>query len=540
MKKKRKSAKIGRNDPCPCGSRRKYKKCHGAATTFAPGLSNQQDLNVGLRQKMAELEALQKQREKQQGLGRPIISTLHNDCRFVAVGNRLYYSKEWKTFHDFLPGYLANIFGADWGNAELKKDFHQRHPIVQWYELMCKYQQAAIKEPGKVHSVTGTGAYISYIGLSYNLYLLAHNAEVQEKLITRLKQPNQFAGAHYETYVAAAFIKAGFNIAFENETDGSRSHCEFTATYKETGKKFSVEAKARAPSKTNADVGEQLCKALRKEANHMRVVFIDINVPDDASRGEENVCLREVLDGLRRMETALKIHGEPAPKAYVFVTNHPYQYSLEGSNYRESFLAEGFKITEFKMGASFLSIREALKARDRHVEMFKLMESLRDHYEIPSTFEGEIPEFAFADPRTRLKIGQRYLVPDGQNEVAGILVDAAVVEDEKTVFGVYQLDDGRNITASCPITDDELLAYRRYPDTFFGIYKPNRRKITDPLDMFDFFYETYSHTTRAKLLEFLKAHPQYDKLLYESQEELLVTYCEGLVYSLMSSIKQVP
>jgi hypothetical protein len=23
--------KVGRNDPCPCGSGRKYKKCHGAA-----------------------------------------------------------------------------------------------------------------------------------------------------------------------------------------------------------------------------------------------------------------------------------------------------------------------------------------------------------------------------------------------------------------------------------------------------------------------------------------------------------------------------
>jgi preprotein translocase subunit SecA len=24
------SAKVGRNDPCPCGSGKKYKKCHGA------------------------------------------------------------------------------------------------------------------------------------------------------------------------------------------------------------------------------------------------------------------------------------------------------------------------------------------------------------------------------------------------------------------------------------------------------------------------------------------------------------------------------
>jgi len=29
----RKAAKVGRNDPCPCGSGKKYKKCHGASTT---------------------------------------------------------------------------------------------------------------------------------------------------------------------------------------------------------------------------------------------------------------------------------------------------------------------------------------------------------------------------------------------------------------------------------------------------------------------------------------------------------------------------
>jgi preprotein translocase subunit SecA len=28
---KREEPKVGRNDPCPCGSGRKYKKCHGAA-----------------------------------------------------------------------------------------------------------------------------------------------------------------------------------------------------------------------------------------------------------------------------------------------------------------------------------------------------------------------------------------------------------------------------------------------------------------------------------------------------------------------------
>jgi hypothetical protein len=29
--------KIGRNDPCPCGSGKKYKKCHGAPVPVAGG-----------------------------------------------------------------------------------------------------------------------------------------------------------------------------------------------------------------------------------------------------------------------------------------------------------------------------------------------------------------------------------------------------------------------------------------------------------------------------------------------------------------------
>ena len=29
VKKQAKSTKVGRNDPCPCGSGKKYKQCHG-------------------------------------------------------------------------------------------------------------------------------------------------------------------------------------------------------------------------------------------------------------------------------------------------------------------------------------------------------------------------------------------------------------------------------------------------------------------------------------------------------------------------------
>jgi hypothetical protein len=31
-------AKTGRNDPCPCGSGKKYKKCHGGSMTASPSI----------------------------------------------------------------------------------------------------------------------------------------------------------------------------------------------------------------------------------------------------------------------------------------------------------------------------------------------------------------------------------------------------------------------------------------------------------------------------------------------------------------------
>jgi hypothetical protein len=38
----RRSGKIGRNQPCPCGSGRKYKKCHGReASGTSPGMHPQ-------------------------------------------------------------------------------------------------------------------------------------------------------------------------------------------------------------------------------------------------------------------------------------------------------------------------------------------------------------------------------------------------------------------------------------------------------------------------------------------------------------------
>jgi hypothetical protein len=112
-------------------------------------------------------------------------------------------------------------------------------------------------------------------------------------------------------------------------------------------------------------------------------------------------------------------------------------------------------------------------------------------------------------------------------------VDATVLEVEKKIYGIYRTADGRQLICINPISEEELIAYRRQPDTFFGVTRKQTKKAKDSLDLFDFFYESYRKTARQRLLEFVKDRPDFDALKKLSDEELLISYCEGLVYSAM-------
>lgn len=143
--------KVGRNEPCPCGSGKKYKKCHGMRLhTKVQSVLKQLNDDPEIQKELEEMKAAEMQRIKQQGKGRPIISIMHKGYRFVAVGNRFYRDKRWQTVHDFLFDYLKIILGGEWGNSELRKPYENRHPIIQWYDLVCKEQRKHIKKDGTV------------------------------------------------------------------------------------------------------------------------------------------------------------------------------------------------------------------------------------------------------------------------------------------------------------------------------------------------------------------------------------------------------
>lgn len=530
MSRERRKNKIGRNDPCPCGSGMKFKRCHGMTSRL---LHPPPELMAEIQKKVKEHRGKEKQREQQQGLGRPIISTMFNGMRIVAVKDKIFYSDKWNTFHDFLFDYLKNVLTPEWGNQELAKPLENRHIILQWYDQTCRYQKTYMTGSGKVYSAPMTGAVASYLGLSYNLYLLQHNADIKRQFILRLRNNEQFYPAYYESFVAACLIKAGFILELEDETDGSQTHCEFTATCTKSGNKYSVEAKSREPGKGHAIVSNQLVKALKKRAEHKRIIFIDANVPDNATESEGISWLGESLRSIKSKE-ALVIKGVPAPEAYVVVTNHPCHLHLSSTHNRLQAVIEGYKISNFHFGQK-TTLREALHAREQHADIFHLMDSIKEHYNIPITFDGEIPEFAFGGETVpRLIIGQRYSIPaEGGQEVVGELTDAVVADSEKLVYGVYQLEDGRSVIVTSPLTDSELSAYRQHPDTFFGVYLPKSKKIKDPIDLFDFFHSSYRNTTKEKLLEFMKDAPDIQSLKQQTQEELAITYCERMMHAVI-------
>ena len=116
MTKNRKLNKIGHNDPCPCGSGKKYKKCHGNLSV------QNQEVPLGIekqiRNHIHRTQAREHQRKLQQGLGNPIQSEEVDGVRKVRVRYTEYSSRQWQTFPDFLLSYLTGVFEKDWFESE--------------------------------------------------------------------------------------------------------------------------------------------------------------------------------------------------------------------------------------------------------------------------------------------------------------------------------------------------------------------------------------------------------------------------------------
>lgn len=525
--------KVRRNQPCPCGSGKKYKRCCGSLA--GPTVQPRPD-PAHLQHVFDLMQAQERIREAQQGRGRPIISADLADHKIVAVGKTVYWGKNWKTFGDFLQHYIKTKLGTDWGNAEIVKPLADRHPIMQWYDALCHYQRATIKVPGQVSAAEVTGLVACYMGLAYGLYLLDHNVELQARLIHRLKDAANFQGAYYEVVVARLLIRAGFTLALEDETNPEFKHCEFSATSK-IGKKYWVEAKMRAIAgvlgRTPADGGADtkpikrlvphLNAAFAKPADAARLIFVDLNTSEGLDDPENTRWHPAAIERLQSYETNELREGD---SAYLFVTNVAYHRQLD----RPPICAA----LPFGLGSDFekpgtFRLGDAYRRKRRHSDAYDILASFEQDTSFPATFDGSLPSETFGGSRRPIIGETRAFEGAGERGTVGT-VDAATVNDQNGEFfvGISDQTGGRQILKGS-LSADELADYKRHPDAYFGKVTSSGRRTNSPDELFEWLMDANKAMSRASMLEWFSSHRRRDELDKLSDEDLLIEYCEGHV-----------
>lgn len=240
--KTRMSVKVGRNSPCPCGSGKKYKKCHidgPLINTKSPEF--EAEAWALFDRKMAD----ERKRKERFGDVRPIMHVDAWGKRLVGVGSRIYFNKDPEiSFSDFLQTYLRGTLGPEWWKAEAAKPVIARHPIAKWQTHAEELMRGETRDERGRYSIPNDGLISSFMSLAYDLYIVRDNVKFQEAIVDRLKRSNHFSGVRYELLVAATLVRAGFSL--EPEDDASlKPHPEFVATDKATKFVVAVEAKAR-------------------------------------------------------------------------------------------------------------------------------------------------------------------------------------------------------------------------------------------------------------------------------------------------------
>lgn len=268
------------------------------------------------------IEELQKQVTAFGGVRTPLDEII-GDKRIVVAGSQVLQIPAQWTFAEFLISYGRSRLGIDW-IAENQASCDP-HPLVSHLANGFSALRPTAQTDGQFIELTMNADLYAFISFAYDLFTAADNARVQASLLDRIRHAKLYQGARYELFAAASLLRAGFKIEFEDESDSTRSHCEFTATHRKTGRSYSVEAKSRhrdeqAAGTPQARMYKILQQALKKQADHERIIFVDVNLPPDSKALFEEDWHREVGTTLKALEE--NQHADnPWPQAIIFFTN---------------------------------------------------------------------------------------------------------------------------------------------------------------------------------------------------------------------------
>ncbi len=93
------------------------------------------------------------------------------------------------------------------------------------------------------------------------------------------------------------------------------------------------------------------------------------------------------------------------------------------------------------------------------------------------------------------------------------------------MHGVFTAN-GRHFVVGAPMTDLEASAYTKSPETFFGVFQNVGRRANNSFELAKFMYEHHRKLPKERLLEFLKDHPNLEKLKSYSQRDLAIFIAE--------------
>lgn len=303
------------------------------------------EIRAAMLEDLYKVSHEQQLRMAQFGQVKPEIAIKYSGYQFVAVGKRLLYAKEWKSFADFLIGYVPEVFDKKWWAAEIVKPQAERNQVCEWREAMRRYAKTQQPLPDGTYRIAHSGFSAAYLTFAYDLYVVEHNGRLDETLVGRLKNKDQFQGARHELFAEATCLRAGFRIEREDEKDRTRKHAEFVATHEQSGLKFSVEAKSKHRAgvlgrpgtppphdKISVNFGQLINSALAKNPPHALVVFIDTNLPPRAAQRLYAPRIEDCREIPSRLLMALldrvaREHNGNDPYAMLIFSNHPHHYA---------------------------------------------------------------------------------------------------------------------------------------------------------------------------------------------------------------------
>jgi hypothetical protein len=268
---------------------------------------------------------------------KPITATV-GDTRFVAVGNTLHFNNGWRLFTDFLTGYLAAKLGREWGTREVTKPDTEQHPAVYWYnQHALASQKLTRREDGLLSSTFGCSH--AWLRLAYDIYLINHNADLQAKLLRRIRDRNSFQGARFEAAVAAMMLAAGYELEYSPEK-GPGKHPEFIARHKTNGQSISVEAKSRhrpgimgypgeMSAVTRFNINKLLSDAVNKDTKNPLLVFVEVNCALTPPDGDEPEFFDELAESWKEIQAREWPRGFPAVGVVFYNDVSPWSIASE-------------------------------------------------------------------------------------------------------------------------------------------------------------------------------------------------------------------